>query len=421
MEDKAQVVGGDTGFEEFEKTHFKVIDPVGFVRIGPNGKIQRLKKGDLHTLYENKPGFPTAGGKEIPYVAAWLKSKDIRTYERVDLLPPPLTVPNNVYNTWSAVPATHLPSTGSADLMIKHIEILFGEKRVSDYVLKWFANIFQTPAVRTDVAMVWTSEQGAGKGIILEQLMSKLLGTYFAHTSNPKNNLFSKFGEFRNCKLLVNIDDACDIKACMEEFKPLITGERITYEAKFEQTISYLNCSNYIVTTQRGCPIKLDASDRRWAVFECDNKLVGQRAYFKELGEWLKSDANVGAFYEFLMALNIKGFNFADERPLTNAYHDIKMLTADKELLFLASVVIGSQSVFKAQEFFDLFRIWISSAGFASSTAGDILSFGTYMSKLAKAEMIDKSRLAHGVIYKISDKPKLEKYLVSKGVQIEEV
>jgi hypothetical protein len=403
-------------FEEFERTHFKVMNPIGFVRLSNDG-VQFLNKTELGTMYEHLEAVQQ-GKFRVPFVSAWLSSQTIRTYEKMDLLPPPLTTPEGIYNTWTGLPVDQMPSTGSPDLMIRHIEMLFGEKRISDYVLKWLAQIIQRPAEKTGIGMVWMSEQGTGKGMILEQLMGKILGSYFAHTPDPANDLFGRFGECRNRKLLVNIDDASiyDIKTHMERTKTLIAGERINYEAKGKQPISFLNCSNYIITTQSGCPIKLEASDRRWVVFECDNKLRNDRAHFEALGEWLKSDANVGAFYEYLKGLDIENFNFCDSRPITNAYNEVKMLSADKELLFLASVVQGSKLMFRSKDLYDSFTSWVRDAGFENFTPRNQVAFGIYVSKIGGIE----KKVSNGAIY-ILDKPKLTKYLVSRGVQIEGV
>lgn len=408
----------ETDFSEFEKTHLKVKDPVGFIREKHDGSVQFLNEHELNVLYKHMEPVGTGRNKQ-PFIQAWLHSPTIRTYETQDFIPPPMTCPPDVYNSWRGMVADEFPTHGSPNLMLEHFHCLFPDQEVCSYVLKWFAQIVQKPSVKTGIGMVWKSVQGVGKGIILETLMAKLLGKYFSHVGDPKTQLFGQFGEARNRKLLVNIDDANvgDVKMNMERLKGFITGVRIDYEQKGKQAVSLLNCSNFIMTTQKDCPIKIEATDRRWVVFECDAKQKGNVEYFDRLIEWVSDDANVGAFYEYLKSIDLEGFNFCKERPITEAYNDTKMASADKELFFLASLLQGDKTEFRADTLHGDYMGWLRNAGFLEYRPKNLIEFGRYVSKVTG---LVKRRTRTHMVYAI-DKDALVAHLVENGVQPEGV
>jgi hypothetical protein len=90
---------------EFEKTHFKIRKPVGFVR-QTESELQLLTRKELFDLYENK----FVGAEQ--FVKLWLKDPEIRTYERFDFLPPPLKCPVDVHNTWTGFESERIDESG---------------------------------------------------------------------------------------------------------------------------------------------------------------------------------------------------------------------------------------------------------------------------------------------------------------------
>lgn len=365
---------------EFEKTHFKIKRPVGFVR-QTESELQLLSRKELFDLYENM----FVGAEQ--FVKLWLRDPEIRTYERFDFLPPPRACPKDVLNTWRGFAAETIPeTTGSPDAFVNHLEILFGPEN-SRYVLKWLASLIQKPGEHTGVALVIVGGQGSGKSTAFETFMKKVIGSrYFGQTNNPENDLFSRFGFLKNSKVLVVIDDfnVGTLKMNADPFKSYITGETVPFESKGKMSIELLNCANFVLTTNKQDPVKLDADDRRYAVLEASNTLQGNHEYFRELYTYLADAANIRAIYDLLRNIDISDTNFQAERPITELYQEIKNMSVDKELMFLHHKVAGFErpQEFKGSEYYQEFRMWLAENGFTDYKAKDAVRFGLYMKKV---------------------------------------
>ena len=365
---------------EFEKTHFKIKRPVGFVR-QTESELQLLSRKELFDLYENM----FVGAEQ--FVKLWLRDPEIRTYERFDFLPPPLKCPVDVLNTWSGFEAARITETmGRPNPFVEHLRRLFG--RDSQYVLKWLASLVQQPGKHTAVALVVVGGQGTGKTTTFELFMKKVLGSrYFGQTNNPENDLFSRFGFLKDSKILVVVDDfnVGTLKMNADPFKSYITGETLPFESKGKMSIELLNCANFVLTTNKHDPVKLDADDRRYAVLEVSDKLKGNHAYFSKLYRYLDRPENIRAIYDLLSDIDISGTNFQAERPITELYQEIKNMSVDKELMFLHHKVNGFErpQEFKGSEYYQDFRTWLAENGFTDYKAKDAVRFGLYMKKVS--------------------------------------
>ena len=387
---------------EFEKTHFKIKTPVGFVR-QKTAELQLLSRKELFDLYEN---FFVGTDQ---FVKLWLKDPTIRTYETFDFLPPPSIVPHDVVNTWSGFAAEGNTESyeGRPNMFVDHVRKLFGTN--SQYIIKWLANIVQQPGKPTNVALVVVGGQGTGKTTTFELFMKKILGSkYFGQTNNPENDLFSRFGFLRDSKVLIVIDDfnVGSIKMNSDPFKSYITGETVTYEAKGKMAIPLKNCMNFVLTTNKQDPVKLDADDRRYAILEVSEKLKGNHAYFTKLYRYLENPANIRAVYELLMDIDISKTNFQAERPITELYQEIKNMSVDKEILFLRDKMgcTQNQQIFRASDFYQDFRSWLSDNGFTDYKAKDAIRFGMYMKKV---NGVSVERRTANIAYYIIDPSKL--------------
>jgi len=348
---------------QFEKTHLKIMNPFGFVRLVPSG-IQLMNRATLFHMNENKLI------KDEPFVKNWLKDPNMRTYERLDFLPPPAVCPKDVFNTWQGFASQRIQETGgSATMFIDHVKALFEDQ--ADYVFKWLANIVQYPGRKTEVALVIIGRQGAGKSSVFEHLMKKVIGDeYFGHTSSPDLDLFSQFAPLTNSKIMVVVDDfnVGTIKVNSDRFKTFITGETVQHEVKGVTRCTLNNCCNYVIIHNKPDPVKLDSDDRRYAVLECSNKFYKNTDYFNELRKYASVPANIKAIYDHLMSIDISQTNFQAERPMTDIYKRVKSLSAEKELLFIYHKVqnaLGATIRIKSSDMFDEYQDWVTRCRFS--------------------------------------------------------
>jgi hypothetical protein len=366
---------------EFEKTHFKLMNPVGYLRFEKK-EIQYMKRKDLFDAYENK----FIDGSDEQFVKRWVRDPEMKTYEKFTFAPPPLPCPANVLNTWKGYEAEEIKERGgSASKFVEHLDMLFGKN--SNYVLKWLANIIQNPGKPSGVALVIAGGQGTGKSTIFEKIMYDVMGSeYFGQTSQPDIDIFGRFATLKNSKILVVVEDynVGTLKMNADPFKSYITGRTVNYESKGMNSVELPNCANYVMLSNKNDAVKIDQDDRRHAIFEPSEKYKQDPVYFNELYAYIADKANIRAIYEFLRDLDISNVNFQAERPITELYHEIKNMSVDKEIVFLNHKVAGFEKPqeFRSMDYYQDFRIWLAENGFSEYKPKDTTRFGMYMKRV---------------------------------------
>jgi len=364
---------------EFELTHFKVICPSPFyVRLNSyvdshgHNPYDVLNSRQLTETYANMPKVmmklstkadvrtkkrkaETSDGDEeeaqpCDFVEMWLKDENIRTYTRMDFMPPPRLCPPDIFNTFQGYRAQALPEVedgpAKAEPFRKHLRLMFPDKAVAAYVEKWLAWIIQKPGTPTQVFLIIKGPQGVGKNFILERLMKRIIGhAGFGMTEAPQRALFGEFGELRRNKFFVFIDDTNvgEVKMNTDKLSSLITGETILYEIKAGPTITTSNCTNFCLGTNKMFPIK--ASDEARREFVAQATATGpldvrdkeaSKAYFAHLHALLDDPQFIRAVYDHLMSIPLDGVCLQKDKPETPALHGIKALSADAVYHFLA-------------------------------------------------------------------------------------
>jgi hypothetical protein len=185
---------------KFEEHNFKCITPVGFYNL-EHGAIHVQSKSDLVTAYENL-SFVDGNGKDACFVKQWLKDKEMREYKYVQCLPPPLQCPSHTYNVWDGFAVDKVEPDGETheeelQLLLNHIRLLCNNEEESyQFVLKWLASLFQKPAFKNNVALLFKSQQGLGKDLFHTMLERMIGATYAGNTSRPERDIFGDFNAF---------------------------------------------------------------------------------------------------------------------------------------------------------------------------------------------------------------------------------
>ena len=168
---------------EFEKNNFKILNPINFITIDrDNSLIMRCKK-EFKDVYENLTydKFDASTNKFIKasFVSDWLKDETMRTYEKLDFLPKQPT-PNYIYNTFNGFEAekkTLIKTDIENSLIIKHIKNLCNNSDdVYNYVIKFLARKIQSPNILTNTALIFKSNEGAGKDMFFNWFGNKIIG-----------------------------------------------------------------------------------------------------------------------------------------------------------------------------------------------------------------------------------------------------
>lgn len=392
---------------EFEKKHFKVMNPLLFVTLMDDGEMIFKQKSPMKDTYEN---FYYADEK--CFIDKWFKDPKMRSYNKIDFLPN--ACPDNVYNLYTGLKVDNLKITENPQISLikKHIEEVLCDSDEASYnfFYKWLAQIVQQPGKLSRIAIVFISNQGAGKNTFTDWFGNEILGSKYYTTTSNIDHICGDFAQGLKSKFFVNLDETNgkETFANSNRLKNLITQEIIQYVSKGKDAINISNFARFIFTTNNNTPIKVDPDDRRFVVFSCSNKFNNNDEYFKKLRSEMYNESNTKAFYDYLMSIDISNVDWVNDRPKTAAYEDLRSVNIPVVARFLSDLYDSRSSdtmSYLASELFNKFNNFLNNNKY--SIEYNSTSFGR---ELKKYDGVEKGHSNKGSKYLI-DYTKILSYL----------
>lgn len=323
--------------KNFEKDTFKIGTSELFIRY-VNGNPTFIKPSLLLHRYGNMKC--TVNGEFKKFIRAWLDDENIKLYENIDFVPTPLICSDDTFNLFDGLEAETIifKEDTNIDLVLNHCYKLTGNDDKSfDFFIKFLAHMVQKPGELIGIALVFKSNEGAGKNLFFNFYGDKILGSkYFSYTADP-TQLFGRFAQGRKNKILINLDETsgADTFKYSELIKSFITAPVLQYEQKGIDPVNISNYARWIFTSNNETPIKISLNDRRFVVFGCDNSICKDKEYFDKLVEAFNDENVSGKFYDYLMNIDIDGYDFINNRPITEEYKDIQSVNIPILVRFL--------------------------------------------------------------------------------------
>lgn len=330
-----KLTGLDGVMEELNTKHYVVLDN-GFQIITEeydpifDGRVryQRLSKSDFRSAYENQ--LVEKNDKLVTKADVWLKSPHRRQFKGLVFDPSGRSYDGwlNMWKGWSVQPAK-----GDWSLLRRLIlEVLVdGNEEHFEWVLDWIAFMFQHPEKVAEVAVAFRGEKGTGKGT-LGRALFKLAGASGLHISSP-GHLTGRFNShLQNCVCLF-ADEAfwAGNKEGESVLKQLVTEPTLTYEGKGRDAITGKNHVHIIMASNNEwvVPAGMD-SERRFAVFNVNDKRKGDRQYFSALNRQL-DNGGLEALLHDMLVRDIGDKHPRDNVPQTKALTEQKAMSQGPE------------------------------------------------------------------------------------------
>ena len=179
-----------------------------------------------------------------------------------------------------------------------------GNKRYYEYVINYFAWIYQKPDKKTEVMLCVKSKyEGAGKSLTLEKVFSGL-GKEYIFSSADKDQVLGRFNSQMSSKLVIVLEEAffSGDKRTKSKLKDYITGHVIPIERKGIDIYDEDAYHNYITFSNETWYAPVDNGSRRYFCLEASNKFAGiqndiKKEYFNKIAD-LDSKNIAKFFYE---------------------------------------------------------------------------------------------------------------------------
>jgi hypothetical protein len=421
---------------DFEKTHFKIMNPILFAEETNSNLILR-KKGDFSTAYENinyiDIKFNQKGEieeKQKKFINNWFLDENIRTYNRIDFLPK-MTVNESekVYNTFNGfnierkvIDLTKCDIKFEDTKIYEHIKNLSGnDEKTIDYLIKTLAMKVQKPSKIMGTSIIFKSVEGCGKDSFFHFFGNKILGNKYYLNEDKIDLIFGRFNKLIENKLLVCVNEASgtDTFTRMNCIKNAITREINIIEVKGVDGYENKNCILYIFFTNNEVVMKIDSNERRFICIECDSSIATDKEYFDALFEEFDNDIYAKLFYDYLMNIDLSKFDFIKDRPETNYYKTLKEHNMPVFLKFVEEQYIKhtykkDSSISKSYDnLFDKFNNFLQNGNIKYET--NKIKFGMDMKKYDFIEKVHKEK---GTVYFINF-IKFKNYMIKNKYELE--
>lgn len=323
---------------------------------GYKGDFVMYKKASLIENYEE---LTTTDIVERDGVKVKVKSQDfikkyIKNPRKVKMrgqtfAPPPMKPRHNEYNfyrgfdadkskkDWDIVNSLSKEQLeDELDFLLNHLKILSGEddmKKCYEYNLKFYAHLLKYPAKLPRVMIIYKSKQGVGKNQWL-RFISNIIGKTYYSSSEKIEQFVGTFNWSIAYKLLININELKQGKKFNEQLKTIIADDYINARKLFHDILELKNFTRYVGATNQDVYITIETSDRRYAIFACNNKYVllpfgseERSKYFNTLALMVENTYLQKCFLRYcreFVDVDID-YDFEGNRPITTEYKKVKL------------------------------------------------------------------------------------------------
>ena len=389
-----------------------------FATIKNNNELILRTKKDFKDVYENllymKYNEFYNKMMNSSFIDDWLTDPKMRTYDKLDFLPMQQT-PDNIYNTFNGY-AAELKNIKKENieesLIIKHIKNLCNnDDDVFDYVIHFLARKLQKPYLLTNTALIFKSNEGAGKDLFFNWFGNKILGSEYYYNTEKPELLFGRFTTSLENKILIIVNETSgkDTFQIKENIKCAITAETNIIEHKGLKPYKNTNHIGYIFLTNNENPIKIDINDRRFCGIECNNLICNNVDYFNALRNELNNGEYDKAFFNYLMSFDCENYDFTNNRPKTNYYNDMQELNIPPLISFIENFVIENNNIknkileISSSAFYTKFNDYITKFNFKC-----IISLTKFVMDIKKIDGTEQKRTMTGryIVFNL-DKVKL--------------
>lgn len=273
-----------------------------------------------------------SGNKNIEASTEWLRSKTRREYEEIRFDPTKKSGPKtyNLFKGFATAPCepgAEMDPRGisAARDFLRHIEenVCNGDKRLAHWLLGFYADIFQNPGEKPQVALVYQGLKGTGKTIVSE-MVNHLIGRH-SILIQDRNAIGDKFNSILEDKLSVVFDEAfwSGDKQITGMVHGIITSK--TRNIMFKGMESH-PAKVYDRITIIGNDLKLvsaSAEERRYAVFKVGAGQIQNVAFFKAMREGITLHGGDRFLMRYFLDYNYSDID-VNVAPATEGLNDQK-------------------------------------------------------------------------------------------------
>ena len=259
-----------------------------------------LPVSTFKTKLENRTVL--VGDRRVKLAQHWLQHPRRRDYDDI-VFAPDRDVPN-AYNLWRGFAVE--PRPGDCSKFLAHLRdnVCSGDTALFNWVVGWFADIFQNPARKCGTSLVLRGKMGVGKTIV-GKIIGSLLGKHYVAIADPRY-ITGRFNSHLVKCLLLHCDEEfwAGDKAAEGKLKDLITGHEHLVEFKGKEPFPVQNFVRLLVSGNPDWIVPAGMEERRSAVLDVGEGRIQDKEYFAAIDT--EMDAHIPREEHRLLLLRVE-------------------------------------------------------------------------------------------------------------------
>lgn len=259
---------------------------------GGRPEVQHISEDTFHKKLASRTMI--LDGKTKPVTKVWIESARRRSYDGLCFLPGKTADPRyyNLFRGFAVTPhdpalegaATQQQSDALAMFLEHSLQnICRGDAELNEWLLGYFAHIFQRPWEKPGVAIVMRGKKGVGKNALIERV-GHLLGRHFMVTAH-KRYLVGNFNSHLEGLLGIVLDEAFwsgqrDLDGLL---KDLVTGSSHIIERKGQEPYKIASCLRTFIVGNERWLVPATDDERRYAVFDVGEDRMQDGRFFDDM------------------------------------------------------------------------------------------------------------------------------------------
>jgi Family of unknown function (DUF5906)/Primase C terminal 1 (PriCT-1) len=309
-----------------------------YVFLTQRSLIVRLKDGKIVTKEQMRDRFAgtfvnasdDGSYRKKTAFDAWFKSNKRNELDDFVMAPGEGPIFNNCLNLWRGWGVS--PHAGNVKPWKEVVNHLFGEgSEQAKHFEQWVAYPIQHPGTKLSTAtVIWSTQQGIGKSLI-GATITRLYGEHA--TTISARELHDQYnGWAKNALFVVGEENSgSDRRADSNRLKNMITGATHHIHEKYQPAIELQNLTNFLFTSNHPDAFHVENDDRRLFIVSA-NVQPKTREFYDDYAKWMNSEEGPAALMDYLMHLDLTGFNPYGHSPHTSARAEmIEMSKTDAE------------------------------------------------------------------------------------------
>lgn len=268
---------------------------------------QRFETVQVPDAYRGQPH------RTVSAFTAWCAWPHRSTKDGVGFFPGspvnPSAAPANHLNLWRG--ARIQPKEGVWPRLAHHLRdvICGGNEDHYDFLLDWFAHLFQSPQSKPGCAVVLRSDkEGTGKSMIVETLLTRIYGSQPVRVVDDMEELTRNFNSQMETTLVLGLDEALFAGSPKQRnaIYHAISSDMIDIERKGVDKYRAKSYCRFILTANAKWVVPAGIHSRRFFVLDVTNPRAKDPTYFEPLFSEIRDDGGAEAFYFDMLARPIK-------------------------------------------------------------------------------------------------------------------